>query len=315
MTRREILEAVAAGRLSAEEAAALLDASDLGVGDAAVVLRRVRVRAATRTVRVVGDEGVSEVAVEGLHEVRREGDTLVVAAHPGEGAGGFAFVAPDLGRLVAEGRVKARQAAHAAAREAARVAYAAGRPAWAPPPASRGRYRKDWREWMPGPDWPGSARPESGWPDWREFQGWVEPLVVRMNPRLALDAEVSAGALEVSGVRGPIGVEVAFASATLDGVAGPVDVRAQAATVRISGAIRQGSSRVRGDAASLSVRLAPGSDVRVRASCELGRLRILRGEIVSEPGEELVVGAGRASLDIEASMGSVEVRAPEGVRH
>lgn len=300
MTRREILEAVAAGRLSAEEAATLLEA-----GEAASVLRRVRVRAATRTVRVVGDEGVSEVAVDGLHEVRREGDTIFVAAHPGEGGGGFAFVAPDLGKLVAQGRVRARQAAQGAAREAARMAYAAGRPSWAPPAGGRpwewGQHRPEWRQ---GTDWQ----------DWHDCQRWVEPLVVRVNPRLAVDADVSAGSLEVGGVRGPLSVDLAFASATLEGVGGPLDVRAQAATVRIRGAIKQGSSRVRGDAASLSVSLSPGSDVVVHARCDLGRLRVLRDGTPLAPGEDLVVGGGRASLDIEASMGSVEVRVEEVAR-
>ncbi|MGH9129138.1 MAG: hypothetical protein ACRDY2_09260 [Acidimicrobiales bacterium] len=335
MTTREILEAVAAGRITPEEAAARLAAGSEGVG-----LRRVRVRAATRTVRVLGDPGVSEVAVEGLHEVRREGDTLVVSAHPAEGGGGFAFVPPDLGRLVSEGKARARQAAQQAAREAARMAYAAGRPAWAPPPG-RGRHRNDWkREWKR--DWKGEWTQDSeraewqGWPEWprrpewRDFVGgpggsgapnragefghWVEPLVIRVNPRLAVDADVSAGSLEVRGVKGAVGVDLAFASATLEGVSGPLDVRAQAATVRVRAALTEGTSRIRGDAVALYVALQQASDVTVHARCDLGRLRMSRGDEVLAPGESLVVGTGRASLDIEASMGSVEVRVEDGGR-
>ncbi len=297
-TTREVLEAVAAGRMSPEEAAARLAGSGGGVA-----LRRVRVRAATRAVRVVGDAGVSEVAVEGLHQVRREGDTLVVSAHPAEGGGGFAFVPPDLGRLVAEGRARARQVAQSAAREAARVAYSAGRPAWAPPPSSRGRYRKEWKGWMGG-DWMGHG-------DWGDFHGWADPLVIRVNPRLAVDADVSAGSLSVSGVRGPVGVDVAFASAALEGLRGPIDVRAQAANVRFRGALSEGASRVRGDAAAIFITLAPSSDVVVHSRCDFGRLRVSRGDEVLDPGEAVVIGSGRASLDIEASMGAVEVRVEE----
>lgn len=310
--------------MSPEEAAARLS----GAGDG-VALRRVRVRAATRTVRVVGDPGVSEVAVSGLHEVRREGDTLVVSAHPAEGGGGFAFVPPDLGKLVAEGTAKARHAAYAAAREGARAAYSAsaGRPPWAPP-AGRGRQHRDekrewkqdwskwegWRDWMGGPGWSGMPdRPgmpnRPGAPNRSaEFGRWVEPLVIRVNPRLAVDADVSAGSLEVTGVNGAVGVDLAFASATLDGLSGPVEVRAQAATVRVRGAITEGASKIRGDAAALFVTLAPTSDVVVHSRCDLGRLRVTRGEEVLAPGDPLVIGSGRASLDIEASMGSVDIR-------
>lgn len=308
MTTREVLEAVAAGRMSPDEAAVRLAERDPGVA-----LRRVKVRAATRTVRVVGDPGVSEVAVEGLHEVRREGDTLVVAAHPAEGRGGFAFVQQDLGRLVEEGRARARQVAQVAAREAARMAFSAGRPSWTPR-SSRGGSGRNWKSsWQPereGTGW----RQQADWmgrAGWGDFQGWSEPLVIRVNPRFAVDADVSAGSLELTGVSGPVGVDVAFASANLDDLPGPIEVRAQASTVRIRGALSEGASRVRADAAAVFVTLAATSDVVVHSRCDLGRLRVSRGEEVLGIGEALVIGAGRASLDIEASMGAVEVRVEE----
>ncbi|MGH9130436.1 MAG: hypothetical protein ACRDWV_01920, partial [Acidimicrobiales bacterium] len=152
-----------------------------------------------------------------------------------------------------------------------------------------------------GPGWSGQPG-RSG-----EFGGWVEPLVIRVNPSLAVDVDVSAGSLEVNGVKAPVGVDLAFASATLDGLSGPIDVRAQAATLRVRGALTEGSSSIRGDAAALLISLAPSSDVVVRSRCDLGRLRVTRGSEVLPAGEPLVVGAGRATLDIEVSMGSVEV--------
>ncbi|MEO8690039.1 MAG: hypothetical protein ABI611_17715 [Solirubrobacteraceae bacterium] len=73
MNRREVLEAVAAGRLAPAEAARLLDAPAGGA-------RTVRLRSAYQAVDVVADPHVAEVLVEGgNHRVRREGDVLVVS--------------------------------------------------------------------------------------------------------------------------------------------------------------------------------------------------------------------------------------------
>lgn len=73
MNRREILEAVAAGRLEPVEAARRLAEP---AGDA----RALRVRAAYHAVAVVADADVADVVVvDGTHRVRREGDVLVVS--------------------------------------------------------------------------------------------------------------------------------------------------------------------------------------------------------------------------------------------
>ncbi len=90
-TRREILEDVAAGRLDPAEAAAQLDELDTaeprgdqsgaGTGGEAPppslpTIERVEVRATSRRVRLLGDPTVREFAVDGPHQVRREGSTL-----------------------------------------------------------------------------------------------------------------------------------------------------------------------------------------------------------------------------------------------
>lgn len=289
-TQRTILEDVAAGRLSPEEAAARLGRAP-GQGPrrsqppppgSSPTVRSVQVRAAARTVRVVGDPMVAEVAAEGLHQVHREGDTLVVTAHRRDDAGGggsFAFVGPDLGWL-------ARRAWSEAER--------------------RGRGRG--RAWPRG-EWP---PPPWGRPDWRDWHRLVEPLVVRVNPSLAVEADVSAGSLTVSGLLGPLEVDVSAGSAALEDVGGPVTVRAQAASVRLRGRLDTGASSIRCDAGSVSVTLEPGSDVKVTARAELGRVRVgPAGEdwALGQTTKDLVVGAGRASLDIEATMGAIDVRA------
>ncbi|HZD65498.1 MAG TPA: hypothetical protein VE152_05330 [Acidimicrobiales bacterium] len=294
MQTRWILEAVASGRLSPEEAAALLGTAGNGGGEAGAPpppagsrARLLRVQAAARAVRIVGDAAVAEVAVEGVHEVRREGDALVVSACRGddEVPGGFAFVGPQLGRL---------------ARRAWRAHQSPGST------AQQGRGGQGARDWE---DWTAWFAQGPGRSDWGEWQRLIEPLVVRVNPDLEVHAEATAAALTVADVRGRLVVDVSAGSATLDGVTGPLEVRAQAAAVRARARLAAGTSWIRCDAGNVSVRLQPGSDARVRATCELGRLRV--GGVGDDWGDqgsrELVVGTGRATLDVEATMGAVDI--------
>ncbi len=317
---RAILEAVAEGRMTPEEAAARLAGARGGTAGAAEAgeagarpapgapgggeeapLRVLRVRAAARPVRVVADATVAEVSVEGHHEARREGDVLTVSAHRcgDEGPGGFSFVGPQLGRL-ARRAWREQERMWRDQQRAWRHGERPGPPPHpGPPPWERG-----------GPwDW----HHQHDWPDWREWQRLVEPLVVRANPELEVELDMSAGAATVSGLRRRVGVEVSAGSVTLEDVTGPLDLRAQAAAVRVRGRLSEGSSRVRCDAGTVSVVLEPGSDVRVKASCELGRVRLSsdagdwRGKGVGT--REMVVGSGRATLEVEATMGAVDVRA------
>lgn len=98
-TTREILEDVAAGRLDPDEATRLLgEQARSSTGDQAgtsghssgtagesplppsiPAIDRIRLKATSRRVRLVGDPAVSTFAVEGPHTVRRDGSTLVIA--------------------------------------------------------------------------------------------------------------------------------------------------------------------------------------------------------------------------------------------
>lgn len=310
--QRAILNAVAEGRMTPEEAAEALGGPAEGEGAGAgpgpgvpeaageVPARELRIRAVARSVRVLGDPEVAEVAVEGVHEARREGDVLVVNAHRG-GEGGFAFVGPHLDRFARRAMRERERAMRDWARDRGRARAREGGRGWS----------WDWsREWPDRPERPDCPDP-SGWRDLREWHRFAEPLVVRVNPELAVEAEMSAGSLSVSDLRGPLTVEVSAGSASLERVAGPLDVRAQAAAVRIRTRLDEGQSRVRCDAGNVSVALEPGSDVRVRASCELGRIRVHAAEEWQGKGmgsREIVIGQGRATLDVETTMGAVDVR-------
>ena len=111
--RRTILEKVATGDLSPEEAADLLaqgqrtevhgEASE-PVADARTPVGRVRVIGAFRTAKVTGDPGVDTVAVEGEHRIERDGDTLLIRAEGYEAGevdrGQFRFSSKDRTRVM-----------------------------------------------------------------------------------------------------------------------------------------------------------------------------------------------------------------------
>jgi hypothetical protein len=80
--RREILEKVASGDLTPEEAEALLS-EDAPASEAparpTATIRRVRISAGFGAISVVGDADVAEAEIEGIHQASVDGDTLVIA--------------------------------------------------------------------------------------------------------------------------------------------------------------------------------------------------------------------------------------------
>jgi hypothetical protein len=258
--RRDILNAVAEGRLAPEEAAERLDELDGREAERAQVpaaVGRLRVSSRYRKLRVIGDPNVREAVAEGSHAVRRDGDTLIVDSDE-EGESGPA-------------------------------------PFW---------FRFGERPWH------GQRGP--WWPPARESH-----LTVRVNPDLPLDADSTAGSLWVTGTRGPLRVEVFAGSARLEDVAGPLDVVAHAGSVHVRSRIDRGASRIRCEAGAVNVQLDEGSSVLVRARSVLGRVLLPQPEPAGGGRRdswgdmrEVSIGEGAGTLDIEANMGSVTVRAP-----
>jgi hypothetical protein len=274
---REILEAVAAGRLSPEEAARALEEGkqdraedspdpappplhdsaeggpppgDAPTGGGPDV--RVQITATARSVRVIGDPGIVEASVEGRHRAERVGNTIVIEGSPKpDDEDGFSFEGP-------------------------------------------GSWHRHWHHW-------------------RQV---TEPLVVRVHTAAAVSAEVSAGSLSIQGVTGPLSVVIAAGSARLEDVNGPLDVEARAGAVRISGRIEAHQSRIRCEAGSVSLHLRPGSSAVVRARAELGRIRIhglAPTDSMFGGVREATVGAGTATVDVETTMGSVDIFSDEWV--
>ncbi len=275
--RRTILQRVAAGELTPEEAAEQLDRlgnqapppavppepgetppfepigesqatspdappPPASTGLAASPLERVRVVRNLGATRIVGDREVLEAVAEGPHRAERLPTELVIHSDFDE-EGGFNF-----------SRVQGQ---------------------W-------GRYR--------------NAR-----------------LNVRMRPDLPLTVQAQASSVQVQGVTGRISGDVQAGSLSIDGSPGPFDLTVQAGSLTIVGAISKGTSRVRCEAGSVHIVLRPGSSVRVVAHSTLGYVSLPEeggraDDFVMGGGtRETTVGAGDARLEIESTMGSVRV--------
>jgi hypothetical protein len=315
-SQRAILQQVAEGRLSPEEAAMLLEqaeqdqqdqadarsersergdeagqetGADSGAGpggqssppglQAEGAIRRVRVVGSFRTARIVGDPTVREAVADGPHVARREGDLLIIES---------AFDESDLPGFV----------------------FNRGRRSWrlTVPPEGPGRGGRPGRP--PRPPRPG--RWSSGEEAWQRPWGHSQ-LTVRMRPDLPLEVELSAGTLRAHGVTGPLQFDIRAGSAKIEGAHGPLDATVAAGSLRADAMLRTGESHIRCDAGSVRIHLERGSSVLLRARAELSHLSLPdRGVVGTWSGgerQEVKIGDGTATLDIDANMSSVGVTA------
>jgi hypothetical protein len=138
-------------------------------------------------------------------------------------------------------------------------------------------------------------------------------LTVRMNPDLALTADVQAGNVRVDGVHGPITSEVQAGNFKVSDFRGTLDMVVQAGNVEASGRLDHGASKVRCEMGSVKINLQKGSSVRISAHTTLGKVAIEgeRAELAGagRSGRAVTIGSGAATLDIECTMGSVKVSA------
>jgi len=111
--KREILNQVASGKISAEEGAARLDslesvesASPAGASRPAPPApqpsgaRRVRVASAIGSAEIVGDPSIAYAVAEGPHRARQDGDTMVIEQGPLDENDHFSFSRADRRALI-----------------------------------------------------------------------------------------------------------------------------------------------------------------------------------------------------------------------
>ena len=136
--------------------------------------------------------------------------------------------------------------------------------------------------------------------------GLGKELLVRVNPALLVDVEVTAGQLNTERVPRLGKVRVTAGGAKLLDVAEVHDVLVQAGSATIKGTITTGRHRVRAESGSLSITLGDDSNVTVKSEAQLGRVSWAGQH--SGSGDEVVMGHGNARLDVEVVMGHAQVR-------
>lgn len=136
--------------------------------------------------------------------------------------------------------------------------------------------------------------------------GLGKELLLRVNPALAVDVEVTAGQLNTERVPHLGKVRVTAGGAKLLDVTEVHDVLVQAGSATIKGTITSGRHRVRAESGSLSITLGDDSNVTVKSDAQLGRVSWAGGH--SGAGDEVVMGHGNARLDVEVVMGHAQVR-------
>jgi len=138
-------------------------------------------------------------------------------------------------------------------------------------------------------------------------------LKVRMNPDLPMLASVSAGSLRIEGVHGPISGEVLAGNCKIAGFSAPLEMTIQAGNLSASGRLDSGDSKIRCEMGNVTINLEKGSSVRVTARTTMGKVTIDVGDgepvVLGQNGREVTVGSGKATLDIECTMGNVRVSA------
>lgn len=132
-------------------------------------------------------------------------------------------------------------------------------------------------------------------------------LVIRANPSLLVEVELSGGSLITHDVAYLGQVRVTGGSATLEGVAECADVLVQAGQAVVTGTFRSGRSRIRVESGRGVIELGAESNVTVRSDAQLGRVAWSGAH--SGGGDEVVLGLGNARLDLEAVMAYVSVKA------
>lgn len=161
-----------------------------------------------------------------------------------------------------------------------------------------------------GPSFDGFSlvRPPRSIDDLRSI-GLGKELVVRVNPAIAIDVEVTTGGLNSTRLPTFGRVRVTAAGAELTDVVEVSDMLVQAGSARISGPVGRGRSRVRVESGSLAIRLTPGANVTVRGDAHLGRIS-WPGEQAG-PVDELMIGNGSARLDVGVVMGMASIKEVE----
>ncbi len=139
--------------------------------------------------------------------------------------------------------------------------------------------------------------------------GLGKELLLRVNPSIIVDVEVTAGSLNTEKLPYLGKVRVTAGAAVLDGINEVNDMLVQAGSATVKGVISTGRSRVRCESGSLTVHLGEQSNVTIHAEAQLGKVAWSGRH--TGPADEVVMGTGSARLDLTVVMGYATVKAGE----
>ncbi len=160
-----------------------------------------------------------------------------------------------------------------------------------------------------GPNFGGFSliRPPRSLDDLRDI-GLGKELVVRVNPKLIVDAEVTTGGLRTIGVPRLGRIRVTAGGSNLEDVQEVEDLLSQAGGISVEGPISLGRSRLKVESGSLSINLTKGANVTIRGEAKLGRISWPDG---GDKVDEYVVGNGSARLDVAVVMGMATIKSED----
>ena len=135
--------------------------------------------------------------------------------------------------------------------------------------------------------------------------GLAKELSIRVNPKLQVEVEVTGGSVNAERLPGLTRVRVTAGTAKVTDVDGPIDVLVQAGSASLDAQITKGRSRVRVESGTAQVTLRRGSDVHVHTESQLGR--VTWSGAVSGQSKDVEIGRGRAALDVEVLVGTAQI--------
>jgi hypothetical protein len=135
--------------------------------------------------------------------------------------------------------------------------------------------------------------------------GLAKELSIRVNPHLQVEVEVTGGSVNAERLPGLTRVRVTAGTAKVADVDGPIDVLVQAGSAQLDAQITKGRSRVRVESGTAQVALRRGSDVHVHTEAQLGR--VTWAGAVSGQSKDVEIGRGRAALDVEVLVGTAQI--------
>lgn len=138
--------------------------------------------------------------------------------------------------------------------------------------------------------------------------GLGKELLLKVNPALLIDVEVTAGSLSTEGVPRLGSIRVTAGGARLLDVSEIADALIQAGQATVKAAITGGRSRIRVESGSLNLQLSDASNVTITTDAQLGKVS-WGGAHAGFTGDEVVMGNGSARLDVEVVMGHASVKA------